>query len=110
FVRRANEPHATVPVRTLTPPPPQRGAAPTVRGVDLGLPDAPLFLFAFDYLSTAERKNPLGLLDAFRRAFAPGEGPVLVLKSINAERPPAQAERLRLAAGAHPDVILLELY
>lgn len=114
FVRRAVEPHSRVPVRVLTPPLPQRGAEPTLTRADLGLPDAPLFLFAFDYLSTAERKNPLGLLAAFRRAFAPGEGPVLVLKSINADQRPAEAERVRLAAraaaGEAGDVVLLEDY
>lgn len=110
FVRRAVEPHSPVPVLTMAPPLPQRGEDPTLTRADLGLPDAPLLLFSFDYLSTAERKNPLGLLDAFRRAFTPGEGPVLVLKSINADLRPAEAERVRLAAAAHPDVLLLEGY
>ncbi|WP_188079174.1 glycosyltransferase [Actinotalea subterranea] len=110
FVRRAIEPHSPVPVATITPPLPQRGPEPQLTRGDLGLPDRPLFLFSFDYLSTAERKNPLGLLDAFSRAFAPGEGPVLVLKSINADKRPAEAERLRLRAARTPDVLLLEQY
>ncbi|MCU1430981.1 MAG: glycosyl transferase group 1 [Actinotalea sp.] len=110
FVRAAIEPHAPVPVVTMTPPLPQRGPGPTLTRADLGLPDGPLFLFSFDYLSTAERKNPLGLLDAFTSAFRPGEGPVLVIKSINADRRPSQAERLRLRAATRPDVILLEDY
>ncbi len=110
FVRRAIEPHSPVPVRTLTPPLPQRGPEPTLSRADLGLPEAPLFLFSFDYLSTAERKNPVGLVDAFERAFRPGEGPVLVIKSINADKRVVDAERLRLRAAARPDVILLEEY
>lgn len=110
FVRSAIEPHSPVPVRTLTPPLPQRGTEPALTRADLGLPPGYLFLFSFDYLSTAERKNPLGLLEAFSRAFPPGEGPVLVLKSINAARRPAEAERLRLAAAQRPDVVLLEQY
>ena len=110
FVRRAVEPHSPVPVRIVTPPLPQRGAEPTLTRTDLGLPDRPLFLFSFDFLSTAERKNPWGLIDAFRQAFAPDEGPVLVIKSINADRRPAEAERLRLHAAGHPDVLLLEEY
>ena len=64
----------------------------------------------FDFLSTFERKNPLGLVEAFTRAFAPGEGPVLVLKSINADQRPAQAEQLRLAVAGRPDILLLEDY
>jgi len=110
FVRRAIEPHSPVPVRTVTPPLPQRGPAPTLTRADLGLPERLVFLFSFDFLSTAERKNPLGLIDAFTTAFAPGEGPVLVIKSINADKRPAEAERLRLRAATEPDVVLMEDY
>lgn len=110
FVRRAVEPHSPVPVRTLTPPLPQRGASPVPTRHDLGLPDGPLLLFSFDHLSTLERKNPLGVLDAFTAAFRPGEGPTLVLKSLNATLRPADAERVRLAAAGRPDVVLVERY
>ena len=50
----------------------------------LGLPDGPLFAFAFDFLhSVLDRKNPLGLVDAYLQAFPqPGEAS-LVLKTIN---------------------------
>lgn len=110
FVRRAVEPHSPVPVRTVTPPLPQRGTVPTLTRADLGLPDRPVFLFSFDFLSTAERKNPIGLIDAFTTAFTPGEGPVLVIKSINADKRQADAERLRLRAASEPDVVLMEDY
>ena len=110
FIRGAIEPHAPVPVRTITPPLPQRGPDPTLTRADVGLPESTVFLFSFDFLSTAERKNPWGLIDAFRRAFRPGEGPVLVIKSINARERPADAERLRLAAAGHPHVVLREDY
>ncbi len=111
FMRDAIEPHSPVPVRTVTPPLPQRGPEPRRTRADLGLPDGrPVLLFSFDFLSTAERKNPWGLVEAFRRAFAPDEGPVLVVKSINAERRPADAERLRVAALGRPDVLLFEHY
>ena len=54
---------------------------------DLGLPEGScLFLFHFDASSTLARKNPWGVISAFRRAFSPEErsGPVrLVLKTIN---------------------------
>ena len=40
------------------------------------------FMFSFDYYSSAYRKNPLGVLDAFDRAFPLGTEPVgLVIKS-----------------------------
>lgn len=110
FVRRAVEPHSPVPVRTLTPPLPQRGPDPTLTRADLGWPDRPVFLFAFDFLSTAERKNPWGVVDAFVRAFAPEDGPLLVVKSINADRRPSEAERLRLRVAGLPHVRLDERY
>jgi len=110
FVRRAIEPHSPVPVRTITPPLPQPRRGPGRTRADLGLPERPFYLFAFDYLSTAERKNPWGLVEAFELAFAPGEGPLLVIKSINAHRRPDQAERLRLRVAGSPDVLLLEDY
>lgn len=111
FIRQAVLPHASVPVWTLTPPLPQRSTAPPAASrADLGLPDRPLFLFAFDYLSTAERKNPLGLIEAFTQAFGAHDGPVLVLKSINAALRPAEAERVRLRAASAPHVLLIEEY
>jgi glycosyltransferase involved in cell wall biosynthesis len=112
FVRAAVEPHTDLPVRTLTPPLPQRPPGqPRADRAGLGLPEhAPLFLFAFDFLSTAERKNPLGLVEAFCRAFGPEDGPVLVVKSINAGQRPADAERLRLRVAGLPHVVLLEDY
>ncbi|WP_372593543.1 glycosyltransferase [Actinotalea sp.] len=108
FVRRAIEPHSPVPVRTLMPPLPQRSGEPVLDRRALGLPDRPYLLFSFDFLSTAERKNPVGLIEAFTAAFAPDEGPLLVIKSINAAKRPVQAERLRLAAAGRPDVLLLD--
>lgn len=111
FVREAVARHTHLPVVTVPPPLPQAGAPTTLSRADLGLPDdRPLVLFSFDYLSTAERKNALGALEAFRRAFAPDEGPLLVLKSINADKRVGDAERLRLRAAGEPDVLLMENY
>ena len=39
-----------------------------------------MVLFAFDMCSVMERKNPLGLVRAFRRAFKPTDDAVLVIK------------------------------
>lgn len=112
FVRAAIEPHSPVPVRTVTPPLPQPGPPVDQQAARsrMGLPDRPILLFAFDYASIAERKNPWGLVDAFESAFAPGERPLLVIKTISGDRNPAQAERLRLRIGDSPDVLLIEEY
>jgi glycosyltransferase involved in cell wall biosynthesis len=78
---------------------------------DLGLPeDGFLFLSVYDYHSVGVRKNPLGLIEAFKRAFPPGHGAKLVLKSINAETRREEHERVVLAAAEHADVTLLSGY
>ncbi|MFN2509400.1 MAG: glycosyltransferase [Chthoniobacterales bacterium] len=74
------------------------------------LPESFCFLFVFDLLSVLERKNPLGLIAAFRRAFAPGEGPVLVLKTINGDQRIREMEKLKFAARGHSDIKLIDGY
>jgi glycosyltransferase involved in cell wall biosynthesis len=77
----------------------------------LGLPgERFVFLFSFDFLSVAERKNPFGVVEAFREAFTVDEGPVLVIKSINGDRRPDDLDRLRYAARGRPDVMLRDGY
>lgn len=77
--------------------------------VPLDLPDAPFtFLFAFDFLSTLQRKNPLGLIEAFKQAFAPGDGPVLVLKTVNARLRAREVDQLRYAIGDREDIVMLD--
>lgn len=77
---------------------------------DLDLPNQFLFLFSFDFLSVLERKNPVGLIDAFVRAFRPGEGPVLVIKTINGHKRILEMEKLRYAVRGRPDIILRDCY
>src|SRR5258706_10330942 len=78
---------------------------------ELGLPHGRfVFVNSFDYLSTFERKNPMGVLHAFVHAFGPDDGPVLVLKSINGDKRVQHSEQLRLAARHHPHVLLMEEY
>ncbi len=76
----------------------------------LGLPDGPLFLFMFDYHSVFERKNPLAVIDAFKRAFAPRSGASLAIKCTNSADDPSNHARLLAAAAEHPDVHLLDGY
>ncbi len=100
---------APIPVRRLPhlvevdpPPAPDRAR--------FGLPENRfVFLFVFDFLSYFERKNPLGLVRAFRRAFAGDDRALLLLKCVNSERAPDRLAALqREAAGA--EVQLLDRY
>jgi glycosyltransferase involved in cell wall biosynthesis/SAM-dependent methyltransferase len=77
---------------------------------DLGLGDGFTFLFLFDFYSTLQRKNPLGLIEAFKRAFQPGEGPQLLVKSFNGDYKPARLELVQKAAADHPDVHVVDRY
>ena len=77
---------------------------------DLGLPDKFTFLFMFDFFSTLKRKNPLGLIDAFKRAFSPGEGPQLVLKSFNGDYKPDRLAEVERAAAEHSDIHVVDRY
>jgi glycosyltransferase involved in cell wall biosynthesis len=96
----------SVPVIAL-PPPVQ---APTVASepLRLGVPDGYLFLFVFDYLSTIQRKNPIGLIEAFKRAFEPGEGPRLLIKTINAPLRPLAEEAVLWEAHGREDIRVID--
>jgi glycosyltransferase involved in cell wall biosynthesis len=98
-----------VPVYRVTLPVTRPRLVPVARE-HVGLPEGFLFLFMFDYHSVFERKNPLAVVDAFRRAFPPGAGAALALKCINSDDDPSNHARLRAAAAEHEDVHLLEGY
>ncbi|HEX4107187.1 MAG TPA: glycosyltransferase [Solirubrobacteraceae bacterium] len=96
---------APVPVACLPPPVSMPSTSERLR---LDVPDGFLFLFVFDYLSTLPRKNPVGLVRAFQRAFAPGEGPQLLIKTINAPLRPLAREELRWAIEDRADIHLID--
>lgn len=77
---------------------------------DLGLPDRFTFFFSFDFLSVLERKNPAGLIQAFREAFRPGSGAALVIKTINGDKKVLDLEKLKFAAAGHPDITIVDGY
>lgn len=96
---------------TIVPP-----AVSVESGADFGRahfglpPERFLFLFTFDYNSILARKNPVGLVEAFRAAFpAPDDGVGLVLKSIGSPSlcPASRAALLR-AAAEDPRIAVLE--
>lgn len=77
---------------------------------EMGIPEGFLFFFSFDFDSVFERKNPIGLIRAFTAAFKHGEGPVLVIKSINGHRHLPNLEKLRYAAAGRSDIRIIDGY
>jgi glycosyltransferase involved in cell wall biosynthesis len=99
---------AAAPVPVITLPPPVQRPAALAAPSRLGVPEGFLFLFMFDYLSTIQRKNPVGLIEAFKRAFAPGEGPQLLIKTINSPLRPLADEEVLWAAHGRPDIHVID--
>jgi glycosyltransferase involved in cell wall biosynthesis len=82
-----------------------------LRRADLELPeDRFLFGFVFDYSSVLERKNPQGLVEAYRRSFGPDDGASLVLKTIHSNLWPSAAAQLREAAAGRDDIIIIDRF
>ena len=96
-----------VPVVTVPIPVPVPEVDPAALTLDL--PDGFKFLFVFDFLSTPARKNPEGLIEAFTRAFAPGEGPQLILKTLHGDMRPAWLDRLRWLARGRDDITFIDV-
>ncbi|QRP45926.1 FkbM family methyltransferase [Amycolatopsis sp. FDAARGOS 1241] len=107
FCRRAIAAHSPIPVKTI-PVPVRDPGEPSPPAREQGEPVR--FLFAFDFNSVAERKNPWGAVEAFRRAF-PGRDDVrLTIKAINSKLHPNAAERLRATVLGDDRVELIERY
>jgi len=62
-------------------------------------PNEFVFLYVFDILSVFERKNPIALVRAFKRAFSADQSVRLVLKCINEASDPANMQRLEQEIG-----------
>jgi glycosyltransferase involved in cell wall biosynthesis len=73
-----------------------------------GLDDRFTFLFMFDAMSVLKRKNPVGLIAAYRDAFTQGDGVRLVLKSMNGQTNPEGLEHLYWRARDRPDITILD--
>ena len=88
--RKAPIPVFRVPYSVAPQPPP---------GMDrqhFGLaPDRFIFLTAFDVLSVPERKNPMGAIRAFEKAFGSNSGCELVIKVNHAAANPGSIQKLR---------------
>jgi len=97
------------PVSVIPYPVPVRWSLPQMSRAQLGMPEGFLFAYVMDFNSTAERNNPLGLVQAFCRAFAPGEGPRLYLKTMNgAKFRPAIYRQVTEATRGRPDIVVVD--
>lgn len=109
-IRDLIAPDCPVPVTKITLPVAEPPVAPVGRA-DVGLPeDEFVFLYIYDYHSTEARKNPRGLVRAFKDAFAPGSGAHLVLKCINADTMFAHHDQVLLEIGDRPDISFIDDY
>lgn len=101
FARVTDKPVRCVPLPVPQPQPSGRTRA------SFGLPiDRFIFLATFDQASVPERKNPLGAIDAFTRAFNDGEGPLLWIKTMNGDRNWQDHERVLAGAAGRSDIIV----
>ncbi|MEX0699314.1 MAG: glycosyltransferase family 4 protein [Acidimicrobiia bacterium] len=102
FLAKAFQRVTDKPIRRLHPPFSVPSDIEANRGRFGWSPDEFVVVFVADALSGLDRKNPVGLVDAFEAAFAPSyEGVRLVLKINHANRFPVIAERIR-ALGRAP--------
>jgi glycosyltransferase involved in cell wall biosynthesis len=107
FIASAIAPISPIPVIHIPPvlaPLPATPVAADVAGWKRR-PDEFVFLFMFDVHSHLARKNPLAIVEAFRRAFRPSEPVRLILKCVNAQSDPVGFRQLvDRAAGATIDI------
>lgn len=76
-----------------------------------GLPEGTfLFLFTFHMASIMERKNPLGLIAAFIKAFGHDDKLGLVLKTSSGYMYPEQLAKLREAGVGYNVIIIDDIY
>ncbi len=66
------------------------------------------FLFTFHMVSVMERKNPLGLIRAFKMAFRAEERVTLVLKTSFGDRHPLSFQALRDAVANEPTITVID--
>ena len=107
FIASAIAPISPVPVIRIPPAmaPSHDGLPPANEAGWRRRPGEFLFLFTFDVHSHLARKNPLAIVEAFRRAFRPSEPVRLILKCVNADSDTAGFRALvDRAAGAAIDI------
>jgi glycosyltransferase involved in cell wall biosynthesis len=108
FTRDAVASASPVPVRVVPHCiDPQLSLKPSAERSQFGIPtDAFVFLFFFDFHSFMERKNPLGLITAYKKAFGSRTDIQLLIKSSHSSE---ESEELRMlqeaSAGANVRIL-----
>src|SRR6185369_2013081 len=98
FIADALRKVMTIPVISMLPGV-ELGPVEPISRSRYGIPvDHFLFLFIYDMASIQERKNPIGLIEAFRMAFRRDDRATLVIKVGKASRFPKQFARIQDAA------------
>ena len=106
--KRTNKPVFAIPLHVESP---SSVHIEKLDRVPIGLnPDDQYFLFMFDFLSEIDRKNPLGLIDSFKMAFAPNSGPKLVIKTINGSVKSEDLNAVHQAVVDRPDIVVFDGY
>ncbi|MBB4807645.1 glycosyltransferase involved in cell wall biosynthesis [Chryseobacterium defluvii] len=87
----------------------QIGNTPFTRK-DFNLPeDKFIFMTMFDYHSSIDRKNPIGAIDAYEKAFGKNNADTLLLiKTSISKEFPAQKQRLTERIGDNQSIVLIE--
>lgn len=109
FVADAMRRATAKPVHKI-PPPVEVTLSRLYQRSEFGLPERVfLFLFSFDFNSFAKRKNPEGVIAAFRQAFAAGRRDVaLVIKSVNGSNRPEMLREIRALVDEDDRIMLVD--
>lgn len=111
FTYDALQPAADRPVRLVRLPIVPPAERTRFTRASLGMPDDKfVFLTNFDFLSVLQRKNPIGTIHAYRNAFGPDDGAVLIVKSINGDLRAVDSERMRREAADRADIVFEDSY
>jgi glycosyltransferase involved in cell wall biosynthesis len=100
----------SVPVHVFAPPVTIPERVGDVDRAAVGVTEDFTFLTCFDFASVFDRKNPLAVIDAFKTAFPRGDGPRLVVKSVNGMAAPREWARMQAAAEGRADVEIRDGY
>jgi glycosyltransferase involved in cell wall biosynthesis len=108
FVERAVTPLTHLPVHVVPHPVPAVTASP-LRRDELGLLEDAIVILNVNHLgSTHSRKNPLAVIEAFRRACGDASNRILVLKLLDPGTSPAARRSLEECIGGAPNIRVID--